>query len=55
MNYKNDELEVDKADLKRKSSAPVIGIGTDQRVIHLSLSFIKQGPIKLHQRQLIIL
>jgi len=28
MNYKNDELEIDKADLKRRNSTPAILIGT---------------------------
>ena len=32
-NYKNDDIQVDKADLNRKSSAPSIVIGVEERVV----------------------
>lgn len=32
MNYRNDELEVNAADLKRRKSTPAILIGTQERV-----------------------
>ncbi len=32
MSYKNDDLDVNKADLSRKNSTPNILIGTDARV-----------------------
>jgi hypothetical protein len=46
MNYKNDELEVDKADLKRRNSTPAILIGTKERVGLQLFSFPIKGQIR---------
>ncbi len=46
MNYKNDELEVDVADLKRRKSTPAILIGTQERVTVNLRSFLKRELIK---------
>lgn len=48
MNYKNDELEVDKADLKRRNSTPAILIGTKERVSRQLFSFLMKGQIRSH-------
>ena len=46
MNYKNDELEVEAADLKRRKSTPAILIGTQQRVTIPTSSSHRTDPIK---------
>jgi hypothetical protein len=46
MSYKNDELNVDTADLKRRNSTPAILIGTQERVTIPTCSFPRKGPIK---------
>jgi hypothetical protein len=51
MNYKNDELELNQADLRRKNSAPSIVIGTDERVCIAIFSFRKKERIKSYRDQ----
>jgi hypothetical protein len=46
MNYKNDELQVNEADLKRRNSTPAILIGTQERVHFTLFSSPKKGRIK---------
>lgn len=46
MNYKNDELQVDQADLKRRNSTPAILIGTQERVCLFRSSFPKKDLIR---------
>ena len=49
MNMKNDEIDIDKADLTRRSSQPSLTIGVAERVKVEILSFLIKGQIKLLQ------
>ena len=47
MHSKNDKIDIREADLKRRNSSPLIGIGTDARVPVLLFSSKRRGWIKL--------
>ena len=49
MNSKNDDLDINYADLKRRNSMTNVRIGTDARVFAFLYSFMKKGKIKLRQ------
>lgn len=49
MATKNDNLELNLADLKRRNSTPTIRIGTDTRVQSILCSLKTSAKIKLYQ------
>lgn len=46
MHSKNDDIELNNADLKRRNSTPCIRIGTDSRVRDSLFSFPNKEQIK---------